>query len=505
MKKALLVFPHQLFADHAGLKEKPDTIFLVEDALFFYDPQYPCNFHKQKLVLHRASLQAYKNRLQALSYAVEYTPYSAQKSPLETVFAAIKQQNISTVVCMEPDDFLLKKRILQQAEQKNLVLTWVKNEGFLNTSEENQSYKKGKKRWFMADFYTWQRQRLGILVDENGKPKGGQWSFDEENRKKLPQKNIPHLPSLAFADESEAVKEAKAYIEKNFPHAVGSVENFLYPINHEQAHEWLQKFLKERLKSFGSYEDAMVADQSWLYHSVLTPMLNIGLLTPWQVVRETLEYARKNEVPLNSLEGFIRQIIGWREFVRATYQDLGTVMRTKNYWHHTKPIPASFYNGTTGIEPVDNTIRRVLKTGYCHHIERLMVLGGFLFLCEIEPDQIYKWFMEMFIDSYDWVMVPNVYGMSQNADGGLITTKPYFSGSNYIRKMSHYPSGDWADIWDALYWRWILKHADALRKNPRWSMMVRMAEKMDEEKKQKYHDLAETFLQRMKGYKCLGV
>ena len=162
------------------------------------------------------------------------------------------------------------------------------------------------------------------------------------------------------------------------------------------------------------------------------------------------------------------------------------------------PMPNSFYDGTTGIAPVDDTIRRILDTGYCHHIERLMVLGGFMFLCEIDPDDIYRWFMEMFVDSYDWVMVPNVYAMSQHADGGTITTKPYFSGSSYIRKMSHYKQGPWCEIWDGLYWRWIWNHADELGKNPRWAMMCSMAKKMEANKRKQHLEVAETFVNNLR-------
>ena len=180
--------------------------------------------------------------------------------------------------------------------------------------------------------------------------------------------------------------------------------------------------------------------------------------------------------------------------MRATYEDLGVRMRTTNHWRHDRPMPSSFYDGTTGINPIDDTIRRILQTGYCHHIERLMVLGGFMFLCEIKPDDVYLWFMEMFVDSYDWVMVPNVYAMSQNADGGLITTKPYFSGSNYIRKMSHWGKGEWAEIWDGLYWRFIFKHKDTLSKNPRWAMMCRTGDRMLLETKEKHLEKANSFL-----------
>jgi len=207
-------------------------------------------------------------------------------------------------------------------------------------------------------------------------------------------------------------------------------------------------------------------------------MLNTGLLTPQQVVKETISYADKNEVPLASLEGFLRQIIGWREFIRATYEDIGVPMRTTNHWNHQRSIPDSFYDGTTGIAPIDDTIGRILNTGYCHHIERLMVLGGFMFLCEC----------------YDWVMVPNAYAMSQHADGGQITTKPYFSGSAYIRKMSHYKTGRWSEIWDGLYWRWVWNHSDELAKNPRWAMMCSMAKKMDSEKRDNHLKVAEDYL-----------
>ncbi|MEL6992749.1 MAG: FAD-binding domain-containing protein, partial [Pseudomonadota bacterium] len=232
----------------------------------------------------------------------------------------------------------------------------------------------------------------------------------------------------------------------------------------------------------------------FLWHGVLTPMLNVGLLTPRQVLDATLAHAQTHDVPINSLEGFVRQIIGWREFMRATYEDLHVRMRTTNHWGHTRKIPASFYDGTTGIDPIDDAIGRILKTGYCHHIERLMVLGGFMFLCEFDPDDVYAWFMEMFVDSYDWVMVPNTYAMSQHADGGLITTKPYFSGSNYVRKMSHWGKGEWAEIWDGLYWRFIFKHKAALGNNPRWAMMCRTADRMADGTRERHLQRAEAYL-----------
>jgi len=219
-------------------------------------------------------------------------------------------------------------------------------------------------------------------------------------------------------------------------------------------------------------------------------MLNIGLLDPADVVRRVLS----RDVPLNSKEGFIRQVIGWREFMRGIYQHRGSAIRTRNFWNFERSMPAAFYDGTTGIPPVDRVIRQVLADGYCHHIERLMVLGNFMLLCRIRPDDVYRWFMELFVDAYDWVMVPNVYGMSQFADGGTFTTKPYLSGSNYVLKMSDETKGSWCATWDGLFWTFIADHLDFFLSNPRLSMMARTWMKLSAEKQHAHRNAADTFL-----------
>ena len=201
-----------------------------------------------------------------------------------------------------------------------------------------------------------------------------------------------------------------------------------------------------------------------------------------------------NNIPVNSLEGFVRQVLGWREYIRAVYETQGVKQRTANYWQHTRPIPKALWEGSTGIEPIDDAIGRLLKTGYNHHIERLMILGNFMLLCEFDPNEVYRWFMEMYIDSYDWVMVPNVYGMSQYADGGLMSTKPYISGSSYVLKMSNYSKGNWCAVWDALFWRFIYKHKEKFAKNPRMSMMAVQVSKMDQDKLNQHLSIAENFL-----------
>ena len=493
----LLIFPNQLFASHPGLKLSPKRVVLVEDSLFFGDENYPVSFHKQKLWFHRATMKRFEEDLNGKGFATTYIEYDGKPNLL---FRQLKQlalaNDSSEWAVADPTDFMLEKRLKRIADRLDVTLDVLSTPAFINRPEENFEYRAGKKRWFMADFYKWQRRRLDILM-EGEEPVGGRWSFDEDNRKKVPKKLLGEIPPLPTTKRDAIDEDARAYVLEKFPDNPGSIERLFYPTSSKAAKRWLGHFLNNRMERFGVYEDAIVQGESWLWHSVLTPMLNVGLLTPQQVVTATLKHAERFEVPVNSLEGFLRQVIGWREFIRATYQDLGVPMRTSNHWNHNRKIPECFWDGSTGIEPIDDTISRLLETGYCHHIERLMVLGGFMFLCEFDPNEIYQWFMAMFVDSYDWVMVPNVYAMSQHADGGLITTKPYFSGSSYIRKMSHYKKAEWCETWDGLYWRWIWNHVDELAKNPRWAMMCSMARKMDPEKRKLHLKNANRFLKQL--------
>ncbi|MEL6968329.1 MAG: cryptochrome/photolyase family protein [Pseudomonadota bacterium] len=497
MSTTALIFPHQLFADHPALGEAPERVVLLEEPLFFDDLVYPAKFHKQKLAYHRTTMAKYTDRLRAQGHSVDHVHTRAEKTFLHDEIKRLADAGTGQFVVAHPHDFTLEKRLKTAITAAGATLETHASPAFLNTPELNRDYRDGKKRWFMADFYKWQRKRLNVMVDTDGEPEGGKWSFDEANRKKVPKTKLNGLPFIPTRPADDAERIAREAVQTHWPDNPGRIDTLIYPTDHAGAAAWLNTFLEDRFHAFGDYEDAIVEGENWLWHSVLTPMLNVGLLTPRQIITETLAFCDGRDIPINAREGFIRQIIGWREFMRATYDDLGVTMRTTNHWNHTRPLPQAFYDATTGIDPIDDTLRRILDTGYCHHIERLMVLGGFMFLCEIDPDDIYRWFMEMFIDAYDWVMVPNVYAMSQNADGGLITTKPYFSGSAYVKKMSHHKHGPWADIWDGLYWRWIWNHHEALGKNPRWAMMVATARKMDSVKRDTHIANAEKFLSQI--------
>lgn len=483
--EATIIFPHQLFDPHPAIR-RDRPVYLVEDTLFFgNDPHQPLKFHKQKLILHRASMKAYAARLEKQGHTVHY---------IETgpPMADYLPRGVDSLWLVDPVDYLLERRLRRYTGAANIKLRVLDTPMFLTPPEWFNPWFGQRKRYTMADFYIAQRKRMNLLLDKTGKPVGGKWSFDAENRKRWPERM--EAPRVYTPSRSTWVDEASAYVEKQFSANPGATGSFAYPVTHEQAQASLRHFLEHRFRGFGDYEDAIARKHTVLHHSLLTPALNTGLLTPQQVIDETLAFLANHEVALNDAEGFLRQIVGWREFMRIVYVREGVKQRTANFWNHSRPLDARWYNGTTGLAPVDHTIKRVLDHAYGHHIERLMVLGNAMLICEIDPDAIYRWFMELFIDAYDWVMVPNVYGMSQYADGGLITTKPYFSGSNYLRKMSDYPADAWCEIWDGLFWRFIERHRVFYEKQPRLSMMVRTLDKMDPAKRERLLRLAGDYL-----------
>ncbi len=488
MKNIGLLFPHQLFKEQP-LLEHAETVWLIEDSLFFGDKHNPLRFHKLKLAFHRASMKSYQAFLESQGVDVVYIEYD----PSKTIRDNIPKNSQDAFWVIDPTDYLLERRL--RASCKNITI--LPSPLFLNTKEENQEFLSGRKNLLMHHFYQWQRKRFEILLTPEGKPLGGAWSHDKDNRKKLPKSEYETVPNEPPALSNTHIKEALVYIEAKFPDNPGSLTNFIFPIDHKGAWDWFEQFLDERFRDFGPYEDAMTQQHTLMYHSLLSPLLNSGLLPVWDVVNKSLSYAAKHQMPLNSIEGFIRQIIGWREYSRMMYEAHGTEMRTSNAWKHNEPLPESFYTGDTGLEPVDTVIQRTQTYAYAHHIERLMILGNCMFLLQVQPNDVYRWFMEMFIDAYDWVMVPNVYGMSQHASKGLMTTKPYISGSNYIRKMSDYGSGPWSDIWDALYWSWVVQHKKELRKEGRMHFVISRADSFSHEEEKKYHHIVKEFRQSL--------
>lgn len=487
MKEATVIFPHQLFKNHPAMR-KGRVIFLIEEWLFFR--QY--NFHQKKILLHRASMKAYEAFLTQQGWEVVYIESTEATSDVRKFIAFLSKEKFEALHYAEVADEWLQQRLLHGCTKYRLTIQVYRTPNFLNSMAEVKPWFDKKKSYFQTAFYIDQRKQRNLLLTAMKEPEGGQWSFDADNRLKFPAGE--KVPVIKAAPADDFVREAKKYVQLHFAANYGDTENFIYPVNFSEAEKWLDSFIEQRFAKFGIYEDAIVAKENFLHHAVISPLLNIGLLNPQQVIDKVIAGAAQHNIPLNSLEGFVRQVIGWREFIRIVYEREGTKQRTKNYWGFKRKIPSSFWDGTTGIAPVDQTIKKILATGYCHHIERLMVMGNFMLLCEFDPDEVYRWFMELFVDSYDWVMVPNVYGMTQFADGGLTTTKPYISGSNYLLKMSDYKKGDWCPIWDGLFWRFMHVHRDFFNSNPRLGMLLKTFDKMPEEKQELHLSNANRFL-----------
>ena len=469
---------------------------MVEEWLYFKE----LDFHKQKLVLHRASMQFYKDWLLKKQYNVSYVEATEERADVRKLIAWLSNQKCEDIHVADVTDDWLRRRLQSAAQKYNIKLHEYATPMFINEVKHWNEYFDNK-GYFQAHFYMQQRKQRKLLLTPDGKPEGGKWSHDEANRKRFPKGGL--LPNYRFPNENFYTSEAKKYVEKNFAKNYGSVDCIMqhqpatFATAFEEAEHWLDDFLENRFSHFGIYEDAIVKGENILFHSQLSPLLNIGLLTPDVVIKKAMEAAAVYKIHLSALEGFIRQIIGWREYIHLVYEREGRKQRRQNFWNFSRKIPYTFWTGETGIEPVDNVIKKLLQCGYTHHIERLMVMGNFMLLCEFDPDDVYKWFMEMYVDSYDWVMVPNTYGVTQFADGGLMMTKPYISGSNYLMKMGDYAKGEWQAVWDGLFWRFMDKQRPFFESNPRLSFLLRMLDKMPAGTKAKHLHNANKFLSQL--------
>lgn len=481
-----VVCPHQLFVEH--LDAEADLVVLLEPDLFFR--QYA--FHTHKLVLHRAAMRRFEAELQGRGHATTYVESRAGTTTHDQLVALLAEVGADELSVYDVVDDWLDRDLRRVARAADVDLDRLETPAFLTTDEQVRAQFRDRQPR-MAKFYTWQRRRLDVLV-EGDQPVGGRWSYDDENRSPWPRKDPPAVPELPRLRRDDHVREAIAWVAAEFPDNPGDPEAFRWPTSHGQARRWLERFCEDRLTGFGPWEDAIATDETWLFHSALSPMINCGLLDPRDVLTTVLDHAASYDVPLNSLEGFVRQLIGWREYMRGAYVTRGRAMRTRNRLGLTRDLDPGWWDGTTGLLPVDTVVARVLEHGWCHHIERLMVLGNAMLLLRTDPDEVHEWFSALFVDAYDWVMVPNVYAMSQFAVAEEMTTKPYVSGSNYLRKMSDLPTGAWTLAWDALYWQFVDDYRDGFAANPRTSMAVRSLERMKGERRRELRDEARRWL-----------
>jgi deoxyribodipyrimidine photolyase-related protein len=482
---SLLIFPNQLFP--LKIINQIDSlqfnkIFIIEEPRYFSD----FKFHKLKLVYHRASMKKYYDEL-SKKFNIVYVDFNNVNKNF------YKKLNDDATTYFNPIDHKLLKKLSKLLNKA----TMINNLNFLLTPDE---IKENKDKFFMNNkyshdnFYKFQRIKLDILM-KNDKPINNKWSFDTENRKALPN-NIkePKLPKIR---KDKYYKEAVEYVNKHFIKNYGNTDKWIYPIDTKTALKWLNHFLSKKLSNFGPYEDAVDTSKPFLFHSVLSPMMNIGILPDTLVVKISNVYylKHKDSIPIASYEGFIRQIIGWRNYVYSLYL-LEPTMYNKNFLNHKKKINEKYWLGETNIKPIDDIIKNIVMYSYAHHIERLMYLGNWFLINQAHPKEVHRIFMEWTVDAYDWVMVPNIMGMSQFADGGKMMTRLYFSSSNYIDKMSIYKrkkDETWWKYWDAIYYSFIDKHQEMLSKNYATSRQVAHWKKKSAKEKKILLELSKSY------------
>ena len=485
----LLVLPDQLTdqvgpvraALHGG---SPVRIIMVESR----DAQ-PAPRHVQALVAQRAAGREFATEMRAKGLRVDLIQSETFEEGLD---AARKGGAFASLTVMEPSAPQLTTRLHAWAESAAVTLEIAPNELWLTTREEWEEFAHGRKELRMEFWYRRVRAARGWLMEPggSGKPLGGVWNLDQENRQRLPKgAKVPGTP--AFPPSSTAVEvadEVRAEASEHF----GNLDTFGWPTSRAQALEALERFCTERLAAFGPYEDAMSTQHEHLYHSLLSSAINLGLLTPHEVsLRALEEFARRpKEIPLQSIEGFIRQILGWREFMHHTYETFWREWESANGLSHHEPLPSFYWSGETKMACISRVVQKLIKGGHAHHIERLMLLGNFALLIGVNPQEVDAWFLEAFVDAHPWVVTPNVVAMSQFADLGKITSKPYISGGAYVSRMGddctscfYDPKlsvGERACPFTTLYWDFIDRHAERFVKNPRMARQVRSWEALKE-------------------------
>ena len=486
----LLILGNQLFPLGQVLSLKPAAVFMAED-------QYLCShfrYHQQKIVLVLAAMRAYADELQAAGLVVHYIKLDDESklSINDALIDCLQGHGYSSLLHFEVEGKAAQANLANALKAEAIACQEIPSPMFLCDRQRFEAFVQGRKKPQMAAFYKAERTRLNILLTPDGKPVGEQWSFDADNRKKLPKDvHPPKLPEIAH---NSHLKSVITLVSERFSGHPGKADEFSWPSTRKGALIWLDDFIEHRLVDFGPYEDAMNTRSDTIFHSVLSPLMNIGLLVPSEVLERVITAAQTRDIPLQSLEGFVRQVMGWREFIRGIYQNFSAVQARSNYWAHSRQLTEHWYVGGTGIVPLDDTIETTQRKGWCHHIPRLMVVANLMTLCEIEPKAAHRWFMEMYVDSASWVMGPNVYGMGIFSDGGIFATKPYICGSNYLLKMSDYPKGPWCDVVDGLYWRFIEKNRAFFAKNPRLALMPRALDRLSDARRDIIFPAAEKFL-----------
>jgi deoxyribodipyrimidine photolyase-related protein len=459
--------------------------------------------HPKKIALILAAMRKFAARLRADGWHVAYAELddadNAQSIPGELIRRAA-QFGASEVIATRPGEW----RLIAALEDCPLKMRLLEDTRFIAGHAEFEGWAEGRKALRMEYFYRDMRRKTGLMM-EGGDPAGGNWNYDHDNRKPAPN-DIAFSGPMQFTPD-DVVEDVLDLVERRFGGNFGQLRPFWFATDQGQARQALAHFVKYGLARFGDYQDAMLADNQFLYHALVSPYLNIGLLDPLEVCRAVEDAWKAGDVPINAAEGFIRQVIGWREYVRGIYFLEGPDYASRNGLNHDRKLPDFFWGAATRMRCVSKTVEQTAQEAYAHHIQRLMVTGNFALLAGIDPGAVSQWYLAVYADAFEWVEAPNVVGMSQFADGGVIASKPYVSSGAYINRMSDYckgcaykvnvKTGEGACPFNLLYWHFLNRHRDRFSNNPRMGNMYRTWDRMDEGKRETVLREAAAFLGRM--------
>jgi len=486
------------------LNPQTDRIVMAE----VYDEATYTKHHKQKIALVFSAMRHFADELRESGWKVDYYAYDSEseyRSLFDVVQAHCKQHGSERLVLTQCGEYRLQNAMDKQWRKAlEIPVDIYGDDRFICSTSEFAEWADGRKQLRMEYFYREMRRKTGYLMND-GEPQGGEWNYDSENRNRW--KGEPPLPTPPQFNRDDIDNEVLELVEREFPDHIGTLEHFNWGSTRAQANAALGFFIQYCLADFGTYQDAMARGEKSLFHSLLSPYLNCGLLTATQVCDAAEKAYKDGRVPLNAVEGFIRQIIGWREYVRGIYWLHMPHYAKENFLGNTRSLPSYYWDGKTRMACMADCFKNTFDHAYAHHIQRLMVTGNFALLTGIKPEEICDWYLAVYADAYDWVELPNTLGMVMHADGGYLGSKPYAASGNYIHKMSDYCTGCEYSVktrsdhdscpFNSLYWHFIDRHREQFQKNPRMSMIYRSFERMSEENRALTLERAEHLLEHL--------
>ena len=502
VNRLILVLGDQLSENLSALTEADktkDTVVMAEVA----DETSYVRHHPKKIALIFAAMRKFARELVAKGWTVAYTQLDDTENTGSIVGELLRrseQIGAASVVATEPGEW----RLINALRAAPLNVSILPDDRFIATHQEFEAWAKGRKQLRMEYFYRDMRRKTGLLM-EGDRPAGGKWNFDHDNRKPAPDE-ITFEGPLRF-EPDETVSEVLDLVEARFGNHFGALRPFWFATDRTQALQQLSHFVENGLARFGDFQDAMLNDNRFLYHSLVSTSLNLGLLSPYEVCAAAEQAYAQGTAPINAVEGFIRQIIGWREYMRGIYFLEGADYPARNALGHNRDLPSLYWGSETRMNCMAKSVEQTREEAYAHHIQRLMVTGNFGLIAGIDPHQLHEWYLAVYADAFEWVEAPNTVGMSQFADGGIIASKPYVSSGAYINRMSDYckscsykvaqKTGEGACPFNLLYWHFLDRHRDRFSGNPRMGNMYRTWDRMDEDLRATVLAEADGFLQRM--------